>query len=307
MSVFAVADTKSVVADAPVFPSENPDKQRLKEYRELIFDDFLSCGYGPLLAGKTPPELVRLQPRGHITVADSAADSVKASVLLKNGDIDHTNVINAAELDDKMVELRRRLGARLCKSMRPKVPNRLKKLVESAVLKNKAGDQVEGVDGVVLWAEIDKMCQGKLLYGKVKEHQLEVECLRDLPVPDNASIEVWDARLVDFNKHNEHIEVPYAQARLSKVLFGMTPKALAVEMRVVKRELEAAGTMNDTVAVGEAIAKAIDAAHDPAAKVEVMMTASAVKAEVARKVNEAIAKVQANHNMPCSCRPSPHW
>ena len=121
----------------------------------------------------------------------------------------------------------------------------------------------DSYDGHLMWQDLRALIDVQLLESKLKRHQTELERLHDSRLPDNVSAEEWAARMVEFQEHNEHVDVPYEQKRFSKAMLGMLPKGLDVDRRDMERTIESRGLWDDVLEVNKMIMKILDSSHEP--------------------------------------------
>ena len=112
-TIFAVDDSSAAAPGSgggkasswPEYPGEKPRKNELKKWIQTWSDLMQQSGYGPLLRGEVPYDLLKLQPRELLPVPD-ASEPGYAAILSKNADIAHANKVNEVELEAKMLELK---------------------------------------------------------------------------------------------------------------------------------------------------------------------------------------------------------
>ena len=247
------------------FPGEQPDYDILKAWLDRNKDALITSGFSAVMRGAIPTELTQYTiKKERKAIPEGASDTEKASINDKNDEIAAYNKALAIQLKSKHDELKTRFGARLSACLRAKAPMRLKQMQARLQLKDPDGAVIEDAyDGHLMWKELRALIEVPLLESKLKRHQTELERLRDSRLPDNVSAEEWAARMVEFQKHNEHVDIPYVDKRLSKAMLGMLPKGLDVDRRDLERTIESNDKWDDVLEVNKMITKILDSSHEP--------------------------------------------
>ena len=118
-------DGNSVKAQLPAYPGEKPTKSQMIEWRDAWTDNLKSNGFSAQLRGQEPFELMKLAERPRVKIPRDAEPARVATLESKNSDIDHTNSINKAEKDARLLEIQSRMVGKLSKAMRTTAPLKL--------------------------------------------------------------------------------------------------------------------------------------------------------------------------------------
>ena len=206
MSIFAAAPDimSGVAADSTgfaEFPGEKPDKPSMKAWVEAFTEAANRTGFGFIMRGSVPVELVKLAPRELIPVPADAA--LASAVNAKNLEIEHANHLNALDYDAKLIEVHNRFASRLQTAMKRTAPMRLEALQCNNVMKDGSGDVVKGsYHGGNMWEELVALLSEPCEDAVMKKNLKVVEYLRDNRVDDNCSPDQWSVRMIKFNTAN---------------------------------------------------------------------------------------------------------
>ena len=154
--------------------------------------------------------------------------------------------------------MRNRLASRLAKSMGTTAALRLLALQTKHAYKKADGSViVHSFNGEAMFVELVKLLDEVETDRDVKKHLKNVEKLRDTPMHDNCTGQEWSERMVDFNKSNMHIDVPYADLRFSKLIVGMMPKILATRAAVMVDKLKDESKFGDRTRCSSAFRRSL--------------------------------------------------
>ena len=81
-------------------------------------DGLNGAGYSAFLRKGEPYELTKLNPRPLLTIPGDADGGRKAALEAKNAEIEHTNSINKAEKEARVLEVECRIASKLSAAMR---------------------------------------------------------------------------------------------------------------------------------------------------------------------------------------------
>ena len=148
-------------------------------------------GFGAIMRNDVSPELVQLTvKKDRMKIPDSASDTEKALLADKNDEIDAYNKALSIQLEVKLLEMKIRFGAMLSVSLRKNAPMRRKQMQTKHQLKAANVTKVaHSYDGHAMWQELLKLRDAPLRESKMKDHQKQVERLRDARLHDNVSPE----------------------------------------------------------------------------------------------------------------------
>ena len=256
------AEAKNVAANSfPEFPGEYPTRVQLDAWIKVWIEDMNVAGFGAFARGELPYEVAKLIPRDLLAVPTDAA--LAAVVAEKNAKLMHDNKLLKIERDSRFVEMRNRLASRLAKSMGTTAALRLLALQTKHAYKKADGTViVHSFNGEAMFVELVKLLDEVETDRDVKKHLRNVEKLRDTPMHDNCTGQEWSERMVDFNKSNMHIDVPYADLRFSKLIVGMMPKILATRAAVMVDKLKDESKFGDSNEVLKRVSKVIEESYD---------------------------------------------
>ena len=221
----AVTTGKNVLPD---YPDENPTKSALKAWLDAWRDELRATGYSSLLRGEEPYAMAKLAPRPLISVeTGTIPDSIRA----ENARIEHQNALNLIEKEGQLRELQNRLAGKLERSLRPKAPLKLERLLQKHKHKEPDGTVVEkSHDGVALFLELEAEENKDVAEYDQKKYTSYYERLRDKPLPDNCPPQAFSKRLNTFARHvNPYLEIPLTGERLGKFILSQLPSSLGSE------------------------------------------------------------------------------
>ena len=196
----------------PDYPAETPTFSQKKKWREAWRDSLQTAGLAAVLRGEVPFELLKLQPRPLIPETDQSSDNIKVA----NADIANKNRINREELEGRIREIKTRLGAAICASLRPHAPLKLEKLKKDYPLLNASGTAIpDAYDGVEMFKKLDS--DDTVSEYESDLHQKYYERLRDKKLPENCSPQMYCSRInLMVSKINPNLPDPLSGAKLSK-------------------------------------------------------------------------------------------
>ena len=256
------AEAKNVAANSfPEFPGEYPTRVQLDAWIKVWIEDMNVTGFGAFARGELPYEVAKLIPRDLLAVPSDAALAV--GVAEKNAKTVHDNKLLKIEKESRLVEMRNRLASRIAKSMGTTAALRLLALQTKHAYKKADGTVIiHSFNGEAMFEDLVKLLDEVETDRDVKKHLKNVEKLRDTPMQDNCTGQEWSERMVDFNKSNMHIDVPYADLRFSKLIVGMMPKILATRAAVMVDKLKDEGKFGDSNEVLKRVSNVIEESYD---------------------------------------------
>ena len=144
------------------YPGEKPTKFEKKTWVDDWTDYLNGNGFSSYLRKEEPFELKKFAPRNLITVPDDTSGGTDnallsriANIESKNADIAHTNSINKAEKEARVLEIQTRLYSKLSASMRDTAPLRLEQLKTKYPAKDESGTAIAGAYlGVEMFLEL---------------------------------------------------------------------------------------------------------------------------------------------------------
>ena len=278
-------DGNSVKAQLPAYPGEKPTKSQMLEWRDAWTDNLKSNGFSAQLRGQEPFEIMKLAERPRVKIPRDAEPARVATLESKNSDIDHTNFINMAEKDARLLEIQSRMVGKLSKAMRTTAPLKLATLYEKHKYVDLSGNQVPGAyHGVNMFLELSKEAdEGCVSEYSGQEYEDAYDHIKKRPLPDNASPDQYSRRINQFTvKVNPFMNRPLKGEELSRFIVGQLPPNLESDARTLMRELknkQLLGDPGNTCAEG---LKLIESAYKPNRKV-------ALPANVVSDVDQAAA------------------
>ena len=225
----------------PDYPAETPTFSQKKKWREAWRDSLQTAGLAAVLRGEVPFELLKLQPRPLIPETDQSSDNIKVA----NADIANKNRINREELEGRIREIKTRLGAAICASLRPHAPLKLEKLKKDYPLLNASGTAIpDAYDGVEMFKKLDS--DDTVSEYESDLHQKYYERLRDKKLPENCSPQMYCSRInLMVSKINPNLPDPLSGAKLSKFILEQLPSNLGADTRRLKSKMQDEGTWDD--------------------------------------------------------------
>ena len=105
--------------------------------------------------GQIPYDIKKLIDRELRDVPATASEAVKEAAAAENERIKAANAMNKIEREEKLRELKMRMGAKIERALRPKASVKLDALKSKHKLKDEHGDVIEDAyDGQAMWLEL---------------------------------------------------------------------------------------------------------------------------------------------------------
>ena len=226
VSVPALSDAGLAVgggsSDLAEFPDEVPSEKQLKDWLDDV-DPTVRRTYGALLRGDTPADLVSTKATaerdltGYMELPVPAVGSPAAAGMPADRVITHNHRVRGMHIakasaqtvyDRSIAEMKDRLAQLLVTSMRPRATNRLIALLA----KHKVADNLH--DGCVMYLELVALQGSTGMHEEVRDHDREIEKLRDTPLPDGCAVQEFSDYVNAMHDHLPHLERPLTCAAL---------------------------------------------------------------------------------------------
>ena len=211
------------------------------------------AGYGPILRREIPPTLLHLTSP-EIVPSELTPEQVTAAGPIDSQKYDRTrlqvirsNQQRKLQLTECMRGIRTQLHAMIEIAMRERAPLRFDALEASHPEKDDKGNIIPHVyDGVGMIAAIVKLAGHVGLLDDPRDHDREIERMRDSVLPDGCMAQEYSDKVNTLVRdHLDHLERPLAGVNLGRFLILMMPRANAAEGRIILRELTASKQLDD--------------------------------------------------------------
>ena len=192
------------------FPDEVPSEKQLKDWLDVV-DPVVRRSHGALLRGETPADLVLTKATAERDLtgfdeivmpagAPAAAPNERTALMNHNQKVFEARRSKAGCQDtyDRTVADRKdQLAQQLVVSMRPRAINRLTALL------NKHRVAANLHDGCAMYLELVALQGSMGMHEEVRDHDREIEKLRDTPLPDGCAIQEFSDYV---NSMHEHLD-----------------------------------------------------------------------------------------------------
>jgi hypothetical protein len=287
------ADGNAEKSGFPIFPKENPTREQYDLWVLHATNYLNNAGFSALLRGDMLRETTKLADRTRLPVPSDAA--AIAAVGAENAKIDSINAANKAERESIEREYKVRLDAKLTLALLPKAKLRLSALHKAHPLKNSAGADVDGAyDGLAMWKALK--AHGKKIDesdGVGKKHTKRLEEIRDNKLPDNVDPQTFADVIVELNDLMPFVDVPYTGEAYVKLVLGLAPDALSVDLRMMEEKLKSEKLMADEAEAVQRVGALIAKVHDPAAEPVFKLTQAGVAAMMTKASAEGAKAAKA--------------
>ena len=287
------------------FPEENPSQMKLKEWIESYGADLVSVGFGAVMRNEVPREAAKYIDRPTIPdlVGTAASDAAAvASLAAKNADREHQNAVNKIERDGIINEYKTRLAGKLARSLRPRAQLRLEELLKSCPLLDASGAAIAApyagavvADGAKMWRELTRLVAKQEHANVVKSYRKQVEAIRDKQLSSNCSPQQFANVIVNLNKLNPLLAMPYKGGDYVELVLGIMPESLGTDVRSIELQLEKDGKGADEAEVVERCKALISKTHVPGKAAMVSLTSDQLQGMMA---NAAAAAVKSHKPPP---------
>ena len=258
----------------PDFPCEEPSEKELTDFLQEAMPMLKRAGYAPILRRECPPTLLHLKGAEMVPAALTTeelttagpVESAKHERLCQK--LIRSNTQRELQLTECMRGIRTQLHAMVEISMRVRAPLRLAELEHANPEKDAKGDPIPGVhDGVGMLADLCKLAGTVGLLDDPRDHDREVEKMRDTQLPDGCAAQDYSDkvnRLVQ--DHLNFLERPLTGDNLGKFLIRLIPAANAAEGRTILRDLTASKELSNRVVVVQRCTQVVRLSESPVAK-----------------------------------------
>ena len=278
-----VKDTTSSAESgrALIFPNDLPTIEELREYVPPLLAKISSMNLAAYMRGAEPSYVLQYKERDLSLLPElegGAGEGAKETRLALRANVMHENSIKADMKREWARDQKQKVASVVLESMRHTAVSRFDQMKASHPLLDAYGCAIPGAfDGIAMALELVAELESTTVEeDDAIEHQRLVDLMFASKLGANCTLRAYSEKVTTMRtKHNPFLERKYENSGLSRVYQSFLPDELQVDARAIRREMETAGTWQDSDVALSAFSKLVKQMHSPAAHAAAVIAAAA--------------------------------